>query len=89
MWSSVLRIANSSRTEEDSFFSSSCNSAEKENSGIPSMEYDATAKSDALLAITALLSCTLQAGIFLSNEAVAYICKMEDNVMPVCQALMG
>jgi hypothetical protein len=85
----VLRIANSSRTEEDSFFSSSCNSAKNENSGIPSMEYDVTAKSDASLAITALLSCTLRAGIFLSNETVASIGKMEDNVMPVCQALMG
>jgi hypothetical protein len=55
----VREIANNSLWEDDYPLSSNLNSSEKENSGSPSIEYDATAKSDALLAMTALLSCSL------------------------------
>jgi hypothetical protein len=89
MWSRVLDIASNSRTDDDSVFSESCSSVEKENSAIPSMEYDATAKSEALLAIMAFLSCVLLAGIFLSSNAVASKGRMEERAMPVCHALIG
>jgi hypothetical protein len=59
------------------------------NSCSPSTEYDATAKSDALLAIPALWSWILPAGIFLSRDAVALYGRIDNNVMPVCQHLIG
>jgi hypothetical protein len=82
-------MANSSRVDDDSPLSSSVNSAEKENSGNPSIEYDATAKSETSLAIMTRRSYTRRAGIFLSSEAVASISKTEDSVMLVCKHLMG
>jgi hypothetical protein len=62
MYSNVLRMANNLRCDEDVFFSSYSSLSEKEKSGIPSTEYEATAKSDASLAIMAvfLLPCVLE-----------------------------
>jgi hypothetical protein len=82
-------MAKSSLVDDDSPFSSSKNLSENENSGSPSTEYEATAKSDASLAITALLSGILHAGIFLSSKAVASIGRIDERANPVCQQRIG
>jgi hypothetical protein len=48
-------MANSSLVDDDSPLSSRVNSSAKENSGKPSIEYEATAKSEASLAMMARL----------------------------------
>jgi hypothetical protein len=85
----VRSTANSSLTDDDSSFSDRSSVDVYENSGIPSTEYDATAKSDAVLAIIACLSCSLLAGIFQSNDAVASNGRTDDNVMPVLKERIG
>jgi hypothetical protein len=89
MWSNVRSIASSSLTDDDSSLSDGSSVEVYENSGIPSTEYDVTAKSEALLAMIARLSCSLLAGIFRSNDAVASNGRTDDSVIPVLNERIG
>jgi hypothetical protein len=80
----VRKMASNSLQVDNSALSSRVNSFEYVNSGSPYTECDANAKSDTLLAITALRSWILLAGIFLSSNAVASYGRIDDKVMPVC-----